>query len=371
MLLLIFYLLTTAFAQTCGQEKIPLLSLVMIVKNEAPSIAQTIASVRGVVDRYTVLDTGSTDDTIKIIREAFGTTPGDIYEESFVDFATTRNRAIELEGTKSKFMLMLSGDETLHNASALRTTIEKGDAWNLLVHYGKKSQFTSTRIHRSATQWRYKGVTHEYMTGPDGQTNEQRIKGPYIYYNTTSVTRESKRERWELDIQLLVNEWTEVAATPRTAFYLAQSYDSLEKFEDAMNWYRTRSVMGGWEEGKYESIYRMGRISQHLNESWDISMKHYMHAYSVAPHRAEPLYQIGSHYQAQQQYALAFIYMHQAWRKSFPEDANGFTYIDIYNELIPNALLNIAHHVGEIDIGRQILQTLYPDIHDQYTKYYK
>ena len=121
----------------------------MIVKNEAPSIAKTIASVRGVVDRYTILDTGSTDDTIKIIREAFGTTPGDIYEEPFVDFATTRNRAIELEGTKSKYMLMLSGDETLHNASTLRTTIEQSDAWNLLIHYGKNIWFTSTRIHEA------------------------------------------------------------------------------------------------------------------------------------------------------------------------------------------------------------------------------
>lgn len=370
MLLLLFYLLTTVFAQTCGQEKIPLLSLVMIVKNEAPSIAQTIASVRDVVDRYTILDTGSTDDTIKIIREAFGTTPGDIYEEPFDDFATTRNRAIELEGTKSKYMLMLSGDETLHNASALRATIEQGDAWNVLVHYGQKSQFTSTRIHRSATQWRYKGVTHEYMAGPNGQVNEQRVKGPYIYYNTAAVTRESKRERWELDSQILLNEWTRVAATPRTAFYLAQSYQCLKKYKYAFNWYRTRSLMGGWEEEEYESIYRMGRMSQRLNQPWDTSLKHYIKAYTLAPHRAEPLYQIGSYFQKQKQWAWAFLYMHQAWRTPFPEDDTGFKHVDIYKKLIPRAMLDIAHHVGEIDIGREILQTLYPDIHDQYTKYY-
>ena len=50
----------------------PLLSLVMIVKNEASNIAALIDSVRPYVDTYSILDTGSTDDTVRIIRERFG-----------------------------------------------------------------------------------------------------------------------------------------------------------------------------------------------------------------------------------------------------------------------------------------------------------
>ena len=95
----------------------------MIVKNEASSIVGTIESVRGIVDRYTILDTGSTDGTKELIREAFRGTPGNIYEEPFVDFATTRNRAIELEGTKSIFALMLSGDEYLRQGALLAAVL--------------------------------------------------------------------------------------------------------------------------------------------------------------------------------------------------------------------------------------------------------
>lgn len=87
----------------------------MIVKNEAASIRQTVESVKDVVDRYCILDTGSTDATVSIIKESFYPIPGNVYIESFVDFATTRNRVLELAGTECKYTLMLSGDEYLKN----------------------------------------------------------------------------------------------------------------------------------------------------------------------------------------------------------------------------------------------------------------
>ena len=87
----------------------------MIVKDEAASIRETVKSVKGIVDRYCILDTGSTDDTISIIKEEFNETPGTVYEEPFIDFATTRNRVLELAGTECKYTLMLSGDEYLRN----------------------------------------------------------------------------------------------------------------------------------------------------------------------------------------------------------------------------------------------------------------
>lgn len=107
----------------------PLIEFVMIVKNEAASIAQTIASVKPYVDRWTILDTGSTDGTQELVRSAFAGVPGEVYEEPFVDFSTTRNRALELAGKRCVFNFMLSGDETLHNGRALRRFLEERRGW--------------------------------------------------------------------------------------------------------------------------------------------------------------------------------------------------------------------------------------------------
>ena len=63
----------------------PLLGLVMIVKNEARGIVDTLASVIPFVDRWTILDTGSTDGTQDLIRQHVGP-DGQLFEEPFVDF---------------------------------------------------------------------------------------------------------------------------------------------------------------------------------------------------------------------------------------------------------------------------------------------
>src|SRR3954466_735991 len=98
----------------------PLLELVMMVKNEADNIAAVIESIRPYIDRWTILDTGSTDGTLKKIHEAVGTVPGDLFCEPFVDYGQTRSRLLDLAGTQSTFAIMLNGEEEVVNGAALR-----------------------------------------------------------------------------------------------------------------------------------------------------------------------------------------------------------------------------------------------------------
>src|SRR5215216_6764637 len=104
---------------------LPLLSLVMMVKNEVKSLRAAFDSVRGAADTALVLDTGSTDGTQALARTLLTEIPGELVEEPFVDFATTRNRSLELATGKSVFALLLSGDETLVGAASLRQFCER------------------------------------------------------------------------------------------------------------------------------------------------------------------------------------------------------------------------------------------------------
>jgi len=85
-----------------------MLSLSMIVRNEAARIEACLRSVQGFVDEMVVLDTGSTDDTIAI-AEGLGARvlrlpwPG--------DFAPARNQA--LEAVSGTWVLVLDADEQL------------------------------------------------------------------------------------------------------------------------------------------------------------------------------------------------------------------------------------------------------------------
>jgi hypothetical protein len=96
----------------------PLLCLVMILKNEAHTILATLRSVVNHIDCWTILDTGSTDGTQKVITDFFGQTksdmlkanvPGELFEEPFIDYGATRSvgswRSFSHARTASDFLL--------------------------------------------------------------------------------------------------------------------------------------------------------------------------------------------------------------------------------------------------------------------------
>jgi glycosyltransferase involved in cell wall biosynthesis len=79
----------------------PRLCLNMIVRNEAARIEPCLRSVAPHINAYCILDTGSTDDTIGIIsrffadRNIYGWMDGWMDRAQFVDFATSRNLALD------------------------------------------------------------------------------------------------------------------------------------------------------------------------------------------------------------------------------------------------------------------------------------
>ncbi len=86
----------------------PLLSLSMIVRNEAEQIGAALASVAGFVDEMVVLDTGSSDATVAIAERCGAKVAAMAWPG---DFAPARNRALEL--VQGDWVLVLDADERL------------------------------------------------------------------------------------------------------------------------------------------------------------------------------------------------------------------------------------------------------------------
>jgi tetratricopeptide (TPR) repeat protein len=98
------------------------LSLCMIVRDEALFLPGCLASVRGVVDQLVVVDTGSTDDTAAIARDAGATV---VRFDWVDDFAAARNAA--LPHVTGEFVLVLDADERLAPgaAAAIRAALAR------------------------------------------------------------------------------------------------------------------------------------------------------------------------------------------------------------------------------------------------------
>lgn len=97
------------------------LVLTQIVKNEAHVITRMLNSIKPIVDIVCLVDTGSTDDTIEVVKN-WGTQNNietHVFERTFDNFENSRNYSIQMarEVTKDRgndfWGFWLDADETI------------------------------------------------------------------------------------------------------------------------------------------------------------------------------------------------------------------------------------------------------------------
>lgn len=214
----------------------PLLSLVMILKDEASSIQAVLEAALPHVDGGTILDTGSTDGTQELVRNAFRAAGKVLYlvEEDFIDYAASRNRVMTLDveyGAPAAFQLMLSGDEYLSGGDALREHLGHYvdgpfDCFRLRVIVDGVS-LMSPRVFRTGSPWKYEHKVHEVPYNRQDPTAQM---GDILDAGIDHIVSDLESRCstvWEKHIPLLQ---TELEASPfdeRALMFLAQSYEYL------------------------------------------------------------------------------------------------------------------------------------------------
>ena len=294
----------------------PLLGLVMIVRNEAKRIQTVLASYRPYIDAWTILDTGSTDGTQDLIKRELAGIPGVLHEEPFVDFATSRNRALELHGTTTTFSMMPNGD-VLEGGADLVSFLEKhrrdlAGAYRVRIAPG---HYYHPLVMRTGFGWRYKWRTHECAMGPNtGPT----IPNVTVFRDRGARTAEEWRVRWTRDIELLNRDLVDDPNDPRPYFYLGQTHECLGEPAEALAMYEKRATMGGYFDEVFEAKLRIGKMMARLNRPWAEIQQAYLEAFAHDPRRAEPLYLISEHWYDKNVHAVSRLFSVPAARMPKP-----------------------------------------------------
>lgn len=207
------------------------LELVMIVKNSGDVLRKCLQSVKPFIDEWTILDTGSTDHTMDIIKEELSDIPGNLYQEPFIDFATTRNRSLELSSKKCKYTIILDDSYELHGGVELLKLLKKAKHDCYSIRIGKMNNkhlddhYYSLRIIRSSLGLVYKGRVHEAI-----YQSSKYIENESIYINDVEDILHLARtaSRLTRDIQCLLLDEKEDPSNPRTLYYLSRTYGLLK-----------------------------------------------------------------------------------------------------------------------------------------------
>ncbi len=274
----------------------------MIVKNESHVIEGTLLNLWSYIhfDYWVICDTGSTDQTMDIIRAFFKerNVPGELLQHEWRDFGHNRTCALQAAFGKSDYIWIFDADdriigdfppEMLHAHSRGFLTADQ-----YFVPIGNVYVYSRNMLVSNKRQWMYEGVLHETIQSAEPTHVQQLLQhggklqsqitpnsNYYIESNRTGA-RNLNPDKYYLDALTLKRGYEDIlAALPsitdvskynhqrsladRYAFYCAQSYKDAGSayINDAIEWY-TRVVrdLNNWNQEKYYSCLTLGYLYQ-------------------------------------------------------------------------------------------------------------
>jgi glycosyltransferase involved in cell wall biosynthesis len=117
-----------------------MLSVVIITRNEAHIIGNTLVSLQGLTDDLVIVDNGSTDDTIAICKK-FGAR---VIETTWAGYGATKN--VGVEAAKHDWILSLDADEAIDAELKNELLKLKPSADNIVYKLSYKNFFCNKEI---------------------------------------------------------------------------------------------------------------------------------------------------------------------------------------------------------------------------------
>ena len=350
---------------TDGQEYIELeydnlIHLTMIVKNAGKMFEEVLTKNLPVIDRWTILDTGSTDETIDIINKVLvGKKKGKLYQEPFIDFGTSRNRCFELSGNKCKYRLML--DDTYVIQDELRDFLEiiRGDqfadSYSLYVT-SDDVQYCSNRITKVTSNLKYVYKIHEVVQMENNVNVCVPIKKSRIFDMRADYMEERTMNRKELDLKLLFEMVEELPNDPRHLYYIGQTYNLLKKHELAFEYFMKRvehPVEGNIQE-KLDACFEAARLANfQLNRPWEECEKLYLRSYEMDRSRPEAMYFIGIHHKLNGNNILAYEYIKRAFELGYPVHCQYSLKPTLSFHFVPKFLAELCYMFNDFETGEK------------------
>lgn len=320
------------------------LSLCVICKNEEKSIGTLLESVKGdLFDEIVVVDTGSTDGTLDILKRY------NVKIEHFTwinDFSAARNYSFS-KATKDYIMWMDSDDYLLEKdykkLLELKKRLQESPIWLMTYEYAHDEKgnsicsFFRERIVKRDLNLKWEQPIHEYIP----LTHSFQKTDIEIHHNKKEVN--SKR-----NISILEKIVEKNPDFARNVYYLGKEYfdeGSIDKGAELLE--RFVTMPDAWGENKFSAYKRLGAYHRQKNNI-DKSLECYHQAIRVDPLKADPYFYLGDTYLHLRQYELAIHWFKIAASMERPKDS-----LDIiepkYYTWLPNLQLCLAYNsIGDV-----------------------
>ena len=344
-----------------------LVNLCIMVKNAGEGFREMLRENSKYIDRWTILDTGSTDNTISIINEVLGEIPGELYQEPFINFRDSRNRLLDLAGYRCAFNIMLDDTYVLKgNVREFLTFLRSdfvADCFSLNIE-DIDTMYNSCRVTRPfkpnpnggiiKLNLRYINIIHEIID----TRNYCNVAIPYEQFSITDVSspymQTRTKERKLQDIKLLEQELIENPQDPRSYYYIADSYILMKDYVTSLKYFKLRAERRyeGYSAEVQDSLYYIAVLSEMTGVEWEKCHQLYLDCYNFDTSRPDSLYLIGRHYLDHNQPGTALLYLEKAFEIGTPEITMSMRK-NMYGYHIPYDLLLLCYNNKKYSLGER------------------
>ena len=228
----------------------------MIVRDEAHCIERCLRSVLPFISSWVIVDTGSTDNTVEIIREVLKDVPGEVFEREWKDFGWNRTEALHLAkqwtkhtGNYSRYLMFVDADEVFHGDLS---GIQNQDVYSMSIGEANSESRRLFFAKMHLPLW-FRGRVHEALTCETDAPVDYMASG---YVSTDSCGGRHQKEGWrEAEIKEILKDNQK---DPRVIFHLAQMLEAAGYLDAALKAFILRRRMGGDE---YEMGVSKARIA--------------------------------------------------------------------------------------------------------------
>ena len=284
----------------------PRLSLCMIVRDSARTLASCLESIRPWVDEMVIVDTGSVDNTPDIVQQ-FG---GKLFHFPWCDdFSAARNES--LRHARGEWLFWMDSDDTIpwECGRKLRALVDRpvpASVFGFVVQVhcpggqgGEEGAFDVTAVDhvkllRNRADLRFDGRIHEQILGAIRRAGGQVAwSDAYVVHSGSDQSSAAQQRKLARDLHLLNLELAERPEHPFTLFNLGMTHVHASRFAEGAGFLRRGIARSSPEESHLRKAYALLVYAEMRLGQLDVALETCRRGRSQFPRDAELMFREG------------------------------------------------------------------------------
>lgn len=315
------------------------ISLCLIVKNESQKIQRALDSIQQYVDEICITDTGSTDDTVSVLKalpyadkikisyHTPETHPKTFFEDGAIrSFAWARN--FNFSQATGDWILWMDADDIIRGGENINMLIELADQQHIVGFFlpyeyllDKNGRALEThpklQLSRNTRNLEWKGNVHEDLVSNIANTRFSKTEAVMRSHVMGNANDQEKSLR---NLRIIMEDLKEQGDNPdpRTLFYGARAFLVMRDAEAAIPLLEKYITLSGWNEELYEGHYLLGQAYLDTHE-YDLARDIAFRAMRIKPQFPDAQFLIAQTYMAEKNYEYAKSWIESGMKLGLPK----------------------------------------------------